>query len=89
MITTIQIRENVKNQLERLKQSNQTYEEVILTLIKAVEIQKRKQEDLLIEGCKVMAEENLRVCKEWEATDARLDWDSEGLVPEKYLKKGK
>ncbi len=85
MITTIQIRENVKNQLERLKQSNQTFEEVILTLIKTVEFQKRKQKALLIEGCKVLAKENLRICKEWESTDATLDWDSEGLVPEKYL----
>lgn len=73
MITTIQIRENVKNQLERLKQSNQTYEEVIIALIKAVELQKRKQEDLLREGYKEMAEESLKICKEWEATDATLN----------------
>lgn len=87
MITTIQIREVVKNQLDKIKQNErQTYEEVILSLIKAVELQKRKQEELLIEGCKVMAEENLRICKEWEATDDTLDWDCEGLVPEKYLK---
>jgi predicted CopG family antitoxin len=90
MITTIQIRETVKNQLDKIKQTErQTYEEVILSLIKFVELQKRKQEDLLIEGCKAMAEESLRICKEWESTDAALDWDSEGLVPEKYLKKGK
>lgn len=87
MITTIQIRENVKNQLDKIKQSErQTYEEVILALIKTVELQKRKQEALLIEGCKVMAEENLRICKEWETTDATLDWDCEGLIPKKYLK---
>lgn len=90
MITTIQIRENVKNQLDKIKQSErQTYEEVILSLLKIVETQKRRQEALLREGCKVMAEENLRICKEWESTDATLDWDFEGLVPEKYLKKGK
>lgn len=90
MITTIQIRESVKSQLDRIKQSErQTYEEVIVALIKAVELQKRKQEELLIEGCKVMAEENLRICKEWETTDATLDWDCEGLVPRKYLKKGR
>ena len=87
MITSIQIRENVKNQLEKLKQSNQTFEEVIIALIKSAELQKRKQEELLIEGCKVMAEESLRICKEWETTDATLDWECEGLVPEKYLKK--
>ena len=87
MITSIQLRENVKNQLDKLKQSErQTYEEVIINLLKKVELQKRKQEDLLIEGCKVMAEENLKICKEWENTDATLDWDCEGLIPKKYLK---
>ena len=87
MITTIQIRENVKNQLDRVKQSEkQTYEEIILALIKIAELQKRKQESLLIEGCKVMAEESLKICKEWETTDATLNWDCEGLVPKKYLR---
>jgi hypothetical protein len=87
MITSIQLRGNVKNQLDKLKQSErQTYEEVIIDLLKKVELQKRKQEDLLIEGCKVMAEENLKICKEWENTDATLDWDCEGLIPKKYLK---
>jgi len=87
MITTIQIRESVKNQLDKIKQTErQTYEEVILALIKAAELQRRNQEDLLIEGCKVMAEESLKICKEWETTDATLDWDCEGLIPKKYLK---
>jgi len=76
MITTIQIRENVKNQLDRVKQfEKQTYEEVILTLIKATELQRRKQEDLLIEGYKEMAEESLKIVKEWETTDATLNWE--------------
>jgi len=69
MITSIQIRENVKAQLDKLKEFNkQTYEEVISNLIKIVELQKRKQEDLLIEGYKEMAEESLRIAKEWEGT---------------------
>jgi len=29
-----------------------------------MENQKRKQEELMIEGCKIMAEENLKICKE-------------------------
>lgn len=87
MITTIQIRENVKHQLDRVKQSEkQTYEEIILALIKVAELQKRKQESLLIEGCKAMAEESLKICKAWENTDATLNWDCEGLIPKKYLK---
>ncbi|MEK6885380.1 MAG: hypothetical protein AABX17_00255 [Nanoarchaeota archaeon] len=86
MITTIQLNENVKLALDRLRTSKETYEQIILNLMKIAEQQKRKQEALLIEGCKVMAEESLRICKEWESTDATLDWDCDGLVPKKYLK---
>jgi uncharacterized protein YigA (DUF484 family) len=74
MITTIQLNENIKNQLERLKESrNQTYEEVILNLMKLAEQNKRKQKELLIEGYKETAKESLRICKEWEAVDAELN----------------
>jgi len=69
MITTIQIRDNVKSQLDKMKESErQTYEEIIIALIKIAELQKRKQEQLLIEGYKEMAEESLRITKEWEGT---------------------
>ena len=68
MITTIQLNENVKKELDRLKSSKETYEQVILGLMKTSEEQKRKQEELLIEGCKVMAEDSLRIAKEWEGT---------------------
>jgi hypothetical protein len=34
-----------------------------------------KNEELLIEGCKAMAEESLKITKEWESTDAELDWE--------------
>jgi len=37
--------------------------------------QKRKQEKLLIEGCKVMAEESMKINKEWEIADSELDWE--------------
>lgn len=88
MVTTIQLNESVKNQLDRIKENKrQTYEEIIVSLMKSVDLQKRKQEALLIEGCKAMTEESLKICKEWEPTDATLDWDVEGLIPEKYLKK--
>lgn len=74
MITTIQIREEVKNQLDKIKQNRQSYEEVILSLIKTAELQKRKHEVLLREGYKAMAEESLRIVKEWETTDAKLSF---------------
>ncbi|MEK6888485.1 MAG: hypothetical protein AABW80_00070 [Nanoarchaeota archaeon] len=76
MVTSIQLNENVKNALDRMKQkSNETYEDVIVNMMKTLEMQRRKQIDLMIEGCKVMAEDSLRITKEWESTDATLDWE--------------
>ena len=76
MITTIQLSESVKRELERMKDSrSKSYEDVIISLIKIAEEKKRKQTDLLIESCKVMAEDSLRITKEWETTDASIDWE--------------
>ena len=86
MVTTIQLNEDVKNALDKLKSNKETYEQVILNLMKIAEKCKREQEQLLIEGYKEMAEENLRIVKEWEATDATLDSECKDLIPEKYLK---
>lgn len=75
MVTTIQLNEGVKNALDRMKSNKETYEEVIINLMKIAEKCKREQEQLLIEGCKVMAEESLKINKEWEAVDADIDWE--------------
>ena len=75
MITSIQIRENVKNQLDRLKTNKETYEQIIINLMKTSEECKRRNEDLLIEGCKVMAKDMLEINKEWEQVDADIDWE--------------
>lgn len=78
MITTIQINSDVKNALNKMKDSSkESYEEIIVKMIHFVEEQKRKQNELLIEGYKEMAEDSLKICKEWEATDAELDWEWE------------
>lgn len=74
MITTIQIRENVKNELDRLKSGKESYEEVILALMRIAEKCKREQEQLLIEGYKEMAEESLKINKEFEAIEEDFDW---------------
>ncbi len=68
MVTTIQLNENVKKELDRLKSAKETYEQVILELMKTAEESKRKKEELLIEGCKVMAEDSLKINKELEGT---------------------
>jgi len=73
MATTIQIRENLRDELDRLKgHTNKTYEEVILELMKTAEQSKRKQKAALIEGYKELAKESLKTTKEWEAGD--LAW---------------
>lgn len=75
-ITTIQIRENVKNALDRLKEKNrESYEEVIIRLVNDKEKMKSQQERLLIEGYKEMAEENLRIQKEFDAVEEDFDWE--------------
>lgn len=75
MITTIQLNENVKNALDRMKNNKETYEEVILNLMKIVEVSKREQEQLLIEGCKAMVGENLKITKEFEAIEDLKNWE--------------
>lgn len=75
MVTTIQLREDVKKQLDILKKGKRSYEEVIVELINLVDKQKRKQEDLLIEGYKEMAEESIKINKEFEAIDEDFDWE--------------
>lgn len=87
MVTSIQLNENVKKELDRLKETGrETYEEVILNLMKFAEKHKREQEQLLIEGCKEMAEESLKITKEFEAIEDFQDWECNDLIPEKYLK---
>ncbi len=68
MVTTIQLNDNVKKILDRLKTGKETYEEVIINLMKSVEEHKRKQENLLIEGCREMYDDMLKIAKEWEGT---------------------
>jgi hypothetical protein len=86
MVTTIQLNEDVKNALDRMKTNKETYEQVILNLMKIAEKCKREQEQLLVEGYKEMAKESMKITKEWESTDATLDWECNDLIPEKYLK---
>jgi len=43
--------------------------------MRMAEEHKRKQEELLIEGCKETYEDMLKINKEWEAVDGELDWE--------------
>jgi predicted CopG family antitoxin len=73
MVTTIQLNEDVKKSLDKLKTNKETYEEVILDLMKTADECKRKQKQLLIEGCKEMHDDMLRICKEWEIVDSDIN----------------
>jgi len=75
MVTTIQLNEYVKKQLDFFKTNKETYEEIILSLIKIAEKIKRKNKELLIEGCKAMAEENLKIAKEFEVIEDLNKWE--------------
>lgn len=75
MVTTIQLNENVKKALDRLKSNKQTYEDVILNLMKEVEENKMEQKDFLIEGCKVMANENVTIANEFESIEDLGKWE--------------
>ncbi len=75
MITTIQLDKKVKKALDRMKGTGkETYEEVIIKMMDILEQQKRKQTQLLIEGCKEMAQESLKITKEFEAIEEGWEW---------------
>lgn len=75
MITTIQLNKDVKKALDKIKSGKETYEQVILSLMNIAEKSKREQEQLLIEGCKEMAEESLKIAKEFEAIEDLSQWE--------------
>jgi hypothetical protein len=88
-ITTIQLRENVKVQLDLLKEGKESYEEVILRLMLNAERCLKDKKEFLIEGCLEMAEENLKITREFEAIEDLSFWTCDNLIPKKYLKKGR
>lgn len=75
MVTTIQLNESVKTALDRMKTNKETYEKVILNLMEIAEKQKRKQEELLVEGYKEMAEESLKIAREFEVIENLDEWE--------------
>ncbi len=75
MITTIQLNDQTKDSLSKIKQQGETYEALIIRMMQLLELKKREQEELLIEGCKVMAEEDLKIAKEFEAIENLENWE--------------
>lgn len=78
MTSTIQLSNKVKESLTVYKiYPRESYEDVIVNLISEVEEKRRADEELLIEGCKEMAEESLKIVKEWEHLDKEVDANCE------------
>ena len=75
MVTSIQLNEDVKKALDRLKSNKETYEDIIVKMINQVDEQKRKHVELMIEGAKETAEESLKITKEFEAIEEDFDWE--------------
>ncbi len=78
MISTIQLSENVKNSLGKLKEVRESYEDVIVKWMNEFERRKREHVDLMIEGAKETAAESLKITKEFEAIDEDFDWEWDG-----------
>lgn len=75
MITTIQLNENVKFALDRMRSNKETYEQIIVKMINQIDEQKRKHFELMVEGAKETAEESLKITKEFEAIEEDFDWE--------------
>ena len=74
MVTTIQLNEDVKKALDRMKSRKETYEDIIVKMINQINEQKRKHIELMIEGAKATAEESLKITKEFEAIENLDNW---------------
>jgi len=74
-ITTIQLNENVKRELDKIKTDKETYEEIIVNLMRIAEKCERERKQLLIEGCREMAKDSLKITRDWEKTDFEIDWE--------------
>ena len=66
MITTIQIRNNIKKQLQLLKDENQTFEDVIISLLEEREKHKEKNIDLIQTEAKELNSINTDISKNLE-----------------------
>lgn len=70
MVTTIQISENLRDKLQKYKNTPKTsYEDVIETLVKNYEASKKKEILMLKEGYLEMENDSKKINKEWEPAD--------------------
>jgi predicted transcriptional regulator len=76
MVTSIQLNNNVKKLLDNMKETGkETYEEVILQMMRQLEQLNRKRKDLIAEGYKEMASESLKISEEFESLENFEEWE--------------
>ena len=73
MVTTIQLNEDVKKELDSMKFGKQTYEDVIVKLINEKVKQKKEFEKLIKEECEEFAEEYMKITEEFKHADAEMN----------------
>ena len=73
MVTTIQLNEKVKEDLKSMKKGNETYEDVIVELIKEKKKKEKELEQLYKEYNEEMGEHDLKLAKEFETVDNKGD----------------
>lgn len=69
MITTMQISDKVKNQLQLLKGEDQTFEDVIVSLLKEMEIRKQRNLELIKVEAQKLKDINQEVSRELESVE--------------------
>jgi len=69
MITTIQIRDIIKEKLQSLKEENQTFEDVILVLLNNREMYKQKNIELIKTEAEKINKINQEISKELEPVE--------------------
>jgi predicted CopG family antitoxin len=76
MITTIQLHADVKEALNRMKKTpRESYEDIIVRMMKMINKNKKEHEKLMKEGCIVMAEESKKLAEEWMEVSTSADWE--------------
>ena len=64
-ITTIKLQKKTKSELDKIKQNQETYDEIIQRLVEEGKKKSRKKE--LIEGYSQIGKKELKEIEEWEA----------------------
>ncbi len=69
-MTTIKLQKTTKSSLDRLKNKNESYDQLIQKILS--ETKKKNLRKRLIEGYKAMGKQDLEILREWETASAEI-----------------